>query len=295
VGSTNSLVLQYPYENRFGVNQWQAFTVNTNSFAAGLQNWFAPLLAQPWVIGLSQGGCATAGTLLSCFDYVAYYPGVEPINNQSRSSVCSGKNEYCGTPFFHITKVTPQQSAGNQVVLVGASSYTIMQGDLVEVRYRNGFLEAWCKQGSSPVSFATLHSYSVGQWILDSNGNVQEVTTAGVSGATTPTWGTTWTSYAGATTTSGTVTFTYFGTLCPTTTKYTSMIRVADSDLGNPAYVPTGYSQALGTGFPEIWTGVSAPTYSNWSAGTIGYGSGEPCATAGQCQEAGGLVTSGVF
>lgn len=284
----------YQYHQAFKVNQWQAWTSSVNVFNPNLENYFAPLLDQPWIPGLTNGGCATAGTQGSCYDALAYYPGIEVINNTSRSSACSAKAEYCGTPFFHITKVTPQASPGNQVVTVAGSNYTIMQGDLVEVRYIAGYLEAWCKQGSSPASFANNNAYTVGQWVEDSNGNVQEVTTAGTSQTSgTPTWGNTWTSYAGATTTSGTAVFTYFGAVCPTTSKYTRMIHVYDSDLLNSSYVPgNGYSNALGVGFPTLWGqgGAAFPIFTLQSAGSIGFGTGEPCATAGQCVEAGGYI-----
>ena len=64
------------------------------------------------------------------------------------------------------------------------------------------------------------------------------------------------------------------------------MIHVADSDLGNPSYVPgSGYPGPLGIGYPEIWGGGNAPfpIYTSVSYGTLGYGSGNPCAVAGQC------------
>ena len=298
-GTTATGGSQFEYHNVFGVNQWQAWTSCINATNPNLTNYFNPLLHQPWIVGWSNNGCHTAGTDTTCYDPLAYYPGLEPVNNGSRSTACAGKNEYCGTPFFHITKVTPQASAGDQVVLVGASLYTIMQGDLVEVRYLNGHIQAFCKQGSSPTAFVNNHAYTVGQWIMDSNGNVQDVTTAGTSQTSgTPTWGSTWTGYAGATTTSGTAVFTYFGALCPTTSKYTRMINVADSDLQNPAYVPGGYSSALGIGFPTIWAQSASgalPIWTAWSAGTVGYGTGEPCQTPGQCPIPGGVITPGVF
>jgi hypothetical protein len=52
-------------------------------------------------------------------------------------------------------------------------------------------------------------SYSTAIRIVDSNGNVEIVTTAGTTGATVPTWATT----AGATTTDNTVTYTNGGAL----------------------------------------------------------------------------------
>src|SRR5207247_2094571 len=58
--------------------------------------------------------------------------------------------------------------------------------------------------GSLFPAWSSSHAFAVGAEILDSNGNLQRVTTAGTSGTTPPAWSTT----IGATTTDGTVTWT---------------------------------------------------------------------------------------
>jgi hypothetical protein len=52
------------------------------------------------------------------------------------------------------------------------------------------------------------HAYTAGQEILDSNLNIQKVTTPGTSGSSAPTWKT-----SSGTTTDGTVTWTYEGSM----------------------------------------------------------------------------------
>ena len=58
--------------------------------------------------------------------------------------------------------------------------------------------------GTGNSVWAASNSYSAGNLIVDSNGNIQRVTTAGMSGATHPAWATT----IGVTTTDNTVTWT---------------------------------------------------------------------------------------
>ena len=45
--------------------------------------------------------------------------------------------------------------------------------------------------GTTFASWASSHAYSVGNLIVDSNGNIQRCTTAGTSGGSAPTWATT--------------------------------------------------------------------------------------------------------
>lgn len=289
---------QYEFLGVFGLNQWEAYTVNVAPWTSNLGWWLSTLLNQPWIYG-SASGCNTAGTLTSCFDTLSYYLGITASNNYTCDA---SKDEYCHTPFVHGTKVTPAASPGNQVVTFAASPYTLLPGDLVETRYLNGYVEDWCKQGSSPASWAPSHTYAAGSWIEDSNGGVQYTASGGTSqSGTHPAWNGSWigtgpTSY-GETTTDGTVTWAWYGIICPTTTKYTHMIRVPDPDLGNPSLVPGGdYTHALGIGFPGLATyggGPGLPVYNNWSAGTVGYGTGEPCAASGQCIETGFILSSG--
>jgi hypothetical protein len=287
---------QYLYQRGvFGVNQWATYTVAINSTDTRFANWFTPLEEQGWVPGYSNGGCTSAGTTASCYDPLAYYFGEEPmrayIAGTGIAAACSGKSEYCGTPFFHGTKVTPAASAGDQVVLWAPSNTTVMYEDQVLVEYNQGWLNAYCEQSSSPpAAWAASHAYSVGDVFLDPNYAIQVVTVAGTSGGTIPsTWGTTWNfgTYSGATTTSGGATSMYFGKAC-LPGAFHQFIHVKDSDLSNTTANPPGYSAPLGVGAPAIWGGTSTsggasgaafPILSNWSAGTFGYGTGYPCST----------------
>ena len=297
---------QYIYRNAFKVSQWSAWTVAINPWDPRLFNYFGELDAQSWIPGLDNGGCTAAGTTATCFDFLSYYGGMElewGFQGSARTTECSGKAEYACTPFFHSTKVTPQASPGNQVRTVAGSMYTTLQGDAVELRYVGGYVQGWCKQGSSPVAWASLHTYSSGNWIKDPSGGVQLVITGGVSGATIPTFGETWSGNNGATTTDATVTWEYMGDICPTTATYTLMFSAADSDLSNPSITPSGYTAPLGTGFPGIFaqtaptsgSAAAFPAFTGYSNGSVGYGSGEPCAMSGQCVISGGIITGGIF
>jgi hypothetical protein len=71
----------------------------------------------------------------------------------------------------------------------------------------------WLNQGKvsavTPAAWIAAHSYPHGAVILDSNHNIQLVTTAGTSGGSAPTWSTT----AGASTQDSTVTWTNLGVI----------------------------------------------------------------------------------
>jgi len=61
-------------------------------------------------------------------------------------------------------------------------------------------------------AWQALHAYSVGAFVLDSNGIVQECTVAGTSGPSTPTWNSRMTNnILGGTTSDGGVTWTNIG------------------------------------------------------------------------------------
>lgn len=86
----------------------------------------------------------------------------------------------------------------------------------------------WTNLGQ-PQQWAAGQTYTVGQVIVNSSGQIQEVTTAGTSGSTAPSWSST----AGGTTSDGTVTWTNMGT-APTASNasLSQDIQVYDS-LGN--------------------------------------------------------------
>jgi phage tail sheath protein FI len=65
----------------------------------------------------------------------------------------------------------------------------------------------WVDPSTQPVAWQASHVYTSGEIILDSNGNLEAVTTAGTSGATQPTWNTT----SGETTADGGATWTNHG------------------------------------------------------------------------------------
>ena len=85
-----------------------------------------------------------------------------------------------------------------------------------------------------PSSWAASTAYGVGKFVVDTNQNVQMVTTAGTSGAAAPTWGTT----AGATTPDGTVVWTFQSSLA-------SFLAVATNWSPVVITVPTGASGGL--------------------------------------------------
>lgn len=65
----------------------------------------------------------------------------------------------------------------------------------------------WQVSANQDPSWAATTAYALDAYIVDSNGNRQQATTAGTSGSSAPTWNTT----VGGTTTDGTVTWTLIG------------------------------------------------------------------------------------
>lgn len=266
---------QVLYKGQFSNNQWIHYTIASEPFNANVNNWFVPLLEQPWVPGYADGGCALAGTTASCQDNVAYYPGIELGNyavshSSSRAALCAQKNEYCGTPFLHITKDTPARD-DNAVLAIAGSFYSARLGDQIYEEYNNGILRVACEGlASNYVAWQPNTAYSLNAVIEDSNGNWQQVVTSGTSGSTTPSWTSVWgspTPYYGSPTTDGGVTWNYMGSPCPTTTEYTYIITATDTDLLNTQ------------GFPALFAGSGpAPLINGWSAG-----SGTNCSSFGTC------------
>lgn len=62
---------------------------------------------------------------------------------------------------------------------------------------------AWVKRSRTTPAWVASTAYTTGQFVIDSNGNLQTVTTGGTSGTSAPTWSTT----VGGTTTDNTVTW----------------------------------------------------------------------------------------
>jgi hypothetical protein len=278
------------YRQPFGDSQWEQVKITADSSEIGLNNWFLMLKSILYIPGQANGGCTAAGTEAVCFDHVAYYLGVQTmatsIYTSDRAAICQAfqgvKTEYSCTPFLHITKVTPARNDDAVISVVG-SLYTPMAGDYVRGEYDNGRLRAFCKNGRTYASWASGTAYTKGQIVLDSNGNIQIVKTAGTSGGSTPSWPSApeWDPYLeGTTTTDNTVTWMYFGEPCPTTSTWSLVFEVIDNDMiglgGYPGLFLGGATDPSGSN--AGWGGSSdtanypkaVPFFTDWSAGTLG-------------------------
>jgi hypothetical protein len=132
----------------------------------------------------------------------------------------------------------------------------------------------WVDQEAlAPSAYATWvasHSYSLGNEILDSNGNVQVVTTAGTSkSGTHPTWSTT----VGATTVDGTVTWTEVG--IPASYALASASGTSGMIIDN---------SVSGTGYSQVYysTLANQACAGNNGAGSTGQGTGGCAVQASQ-------------
>jgi hypothetical protein len=278
------------YRQPFGDSQWEQVKITADSSEIGLNNWFLMMKSILYIPGQADGGCTAAGTAAVCFDHVAYYLGVQTmassIYTSDRAAICQAfqgvKTEYSCTPFLHITKVTPARNDDAVISVVG-SVYTPMAGDYVRGEYDNGRLRGYCKGGRTYASWQASTAYTKGQVMLDSNGNIQIVKTAGTSGGSTPSWPSApeWDPYLeGTTTTDNTVTWMYFGEPCPTTSTWSLVFEVIDNDLiglgGYPGLFLGGATDPNGSN--AGWGGSSdvanypkaVPFFTDWSAGTLG-------------------------
>lgn len=302
IGATYALggyTAQMEIRGIFNPNQWQLTQWATGSTFGQFDANFLILRHRIEQPGVANGGCLANSNTAQCADYVGYYIGVEPLNGDtaitSRSSACAVKLEYDCTPFIHITKITPVVSeANNNVITVVGSSYSIYAGDQTLAEYLNGYLNVYCEaSATAPSNWTALTSYAIGNVILDSNGNYELATTNGTTLTSHPTWPTTWNSTTnyGNTVSDGTETWMYYGNRCPTSSKFTRIIHLADSDLltgfGVPGLFEDNFNSSAGPN----------PVFQNWSASSLFTSAGGyPCATAGNCVgNGGGLVTSGVF
>lgn len=257
----------------FGSDQWQKHKIGIEPHDTNMNWWLSELQHKTYVPG-TDGGCATAGTTESCYDVVAYYIGVslwaKRIALSGASIACSPsqiKNEYGCTPFLHITKVTPASSPGDEVITVAGTQYTPRIGDEIYEEYLGGKLNVACKgNASNYINWSPSTAYSLDTYRIDSHGNWQRVVTAGTSGSSTPTWGSTWTqsSASGSTTSDGTVVWEYMGQPCATSDRFSWVINAPDSDLHGANGIPGLAASALNAG----GSNVSAPIFYDWSAGT---------------------------
>jgi hypothetical protein len=278
------------YRQPFGDSQWEQVKITADSSQIGLNNWFLMLKSQLYIPGQADGGCTAGGTAAVCFDHVAYYLGVQTmatsIYTSNRSAICQAfqgvKTEYSCTPFLHITKVTPARNDDAVISVVG-SLYTPMSGDYVRGEYDRGRLRAYCKNGHTYASWQATHAYAKGDVVLDTNGNLQIVKTAGTSGGSQPIWDALgeWDPYLeGTTIADGSATWMYFGEPCPTTNSWSLVFEVIDTDLdglgGYPglflggATAPNGSNAGWnGSGDATNWP-KAIPFFTDWSAGTLG-------------------------
>lgn len=113
-------------------------------------------------------------------------------------------------------------------------------------------------------------AYSLGQTILDTNGNIEIVTHAGSSGGSQPTWGT----VVGGTKTDGGVIWTNIGahssapgvinvTLLETATQ---QVHILNSNLPTTLYGPAAHPGEVGRSIPPNTYFIQSDLVSNWSA-----------------------------
>jgi hypothetical protein len=272
------------YRATFGDAQWEQVKITADTSRPGLNNWFLMMKSQLKVPGHAVGGeCDLQDTEATCFDHIAYYVGVQPMNNNvyinGRESTCTAfggvKVEYSCDPFLHITKVTPPASPADEVVTVTASQYTPMAGDYVRSEYANGCLRAYCKGNASNNSWAATTAVAKGHHIVV-NGSRWIVKTAGTTGGSQPSWpgNPSWDVVdEGTTVADGTATWMWYGLACPTTASFTNVINIADVDLnglgGFPGLFLGGTADKAGTdaGWPAHAKAV--PYFTDWSAGTL--------------------------
>jgi hypothetical protein len=107
-------------------------------------------------------------------------------------------------------------------------------------------------RSTPPPAWAASTARGTGYMVIDANGNLQEVTTAGTTGASAPAWATT----VGATTTDGTVTWT-----CEALKGYTPTSGATLPGFNQGAVGANGSATADGT---VLWTYVAVP-----GAGTV--------------------------
>ena len=270
IGATYALggyTAQMEIRGIFNPNQWQLTQWATGSTFGQFDANFLILRHRIEQPGVANGGCLANSNTAQCADYVGYYIGVEPLNGDtaitSRSTACAVKLEYDCTPFIHITKITPVVSeANNNVITVVGSSYSIYAGDQTLAEYLNGYLNVYCEaSATAPSNWTALTSYAIGNVILDSNGNYELATTNGTTLTSHPTWPTTWNSTTnyGNTVSDGTETWMYYGNRCPTSSKFTRIIHLADSDLltgfGVPGLFEDNFNSSAGL-IPYSRTGV---------------------------------------
>ena len=282
LGNNTSAGAQYEYRAPFTFNQWAAGEIAINAFDSNLGNYFVVLEHQNFI---PQYASCTGG---ACYDPVALYFGMELLNP---SHGCSSlKLEYCGTPFWHVTMVNPVNSGTTDAVTTLAGSSTaLMKGDLVEVRMVNGWADGFCKQNSvAPPSWSAGMTMTAGTTWIEAGGMYWVASASGTAGSTIPTFPTsaTWstTTYTGTTVTDGSGTWMFWGDACPSQSVYTRILHGYTANF-SPS-LTTNLSQALGIGYPAMWgqaTTSNMPFITNASAGSWGYGTGEPCATAGAC------------
>jgi hypothetical protein len=286
-GGVNGTGIQYEFREPFGVNQWNMVQWNQSSWSPNVDAVFIPLRHRAEQPGVKNGNCvAVSQPNAMCGDYVGYYPGWEPLNGYttnagSRAAACAVKAEYDCTPYAHITKITPVVSeADNNVVTVAGSTTAVAAGDYWLAQYKNGILSVLCAQTNTALpAWQASHTYTAGTVIETSAGVYQLATTSGTTGATQPAFSTVWNSSTnyGNTVTDGGVTWMYYGDACPTTyPHFTEIIHAPDSDLltgyGVPGLFEDNFNYA---------SSGALPMFTNWSAGTIGYGTGYPCTTSG--------------
>lgn len=139
-------------------------------------------------IGFGSGSGAPATSDVSPLTTPAYYRAVD--SNVVSIATLPAKI----TVSWSINVSTPKDFGAEDIVVSEIGLLTNPAAVQLPAAVGNSSLAAWI----------ATHAYVLDDTVLDSNSNVQVVTTAGTSGGSTPTWATT----VGATTVDGTVTWT---------------------------------------------------------------------------------------
>jgi hypothetical protein len=193
------------------------------------------LAGEPFSISLQ--ACETLTPTKTGSDYAEYYPlGLEGTVKSSLENnpvkLCPGPPNCPKMNFTLIAPATGSDSVEIQGTVTEFGAQIPIKGD---ISLPAGTLSATCTNGApantciapfakvsivtggseftySAAPWAANHAYALGVEILDPHGNAQEVTTAGTSGATQPTWNET----TGGSTTDGTVVWACEGPYTPT-------------------------------------------------------------------------------
>lgn len=130
----------------------------------------------------------------------AVKPAALQVFNDGAGNYYSPVQRNMGGLFWEdITDLNPASTISVYANAASTAAYSLVGPGLAIPGYSwMGLVLQW----TSPVQWASTHTYSMGNQILDPAGHIQQVTSAGTSGSSTPVW-----NDSGSTTTDGTVTW----------------------------------------------------------------------------------------